>query len=427
MIAARQLFVVVLALFCNDSKFGIVQARVQHDSKGTGADANNKYTSHDDVSWAVTRPDHLASPYHQKLYDDFMKGCNDASSGACQAGEEFRLKMNRLQPGGVLNFTETGFTKIRAPPALMESLQSFWKANKDKTAIEWKQINSYHNMWAEPVYFVSLEDAALGGGKDFQRDVWRGVRPLLEEWTGMALSPVTMYGIREYRNNSILAPHVDRFPLVTSCIINVAQDVDEDWPLEVFDHDGNAHNVTMEPGDMVLYESHSVIHGRPFPLKGRSFVNVFLHFQPIGPLGDVEEWGPHGDDEDLPPYVIPGGQWEPEYRKAAPKPWSVPQVVPTAISRGDLRGLEYVAFHKPEDLTKLDYNGWRPVHEAAYRGDLDSLEFLLDNGATIYDRIGKEGDTPGPNVLEIAQQSPEVDMEHPVMLFLLDEMASSEL
>lgn len=30
-------------------------------------------------------------------------------------------------------------------------------------------------------------------------------------------------------------------------------DVDEPWPLEVYDRQGNAVNVTMEPGDMVLY------------------------------------------------------------------------------------------------------------------------------------------------------------------------------
>jgi hypothetical protein len=41
---------------------------------------------------------------------------------------------------------------------------------------------------------------------------------------------------------------------VSSCIINVDQDVDEPWPLEVYDHNGKAHNVTMVPGDMVLYE-----------------------------------------------------------------------------------------------------------------------------------------------------------------------------
>ena len=67
---------------------------------------------------------------------------------------------------------------------------------------------------------------------------------------------------------------VDRLPLVSSAIINVDQDVDEPWPVEVYSHDGKAYNVSMEPGDMVLYESHTVLHGRPFPLKGRYYVSM---------------------------------------------------------------------------------------------------------------------------------------------------------
>jgi hypothetical protein len=42
-----------------------------------------------------------------------------------------------------------------------------------------------------------------------------------------------------------LSPHVDRLPLVSSAIINVAQDVDEPWPLEVISHSGKAENVTV--------------------------------------------------------------------------------------------------------------------------------------------------------------------------------------
>ncbi|KAH8061902.1 ATPase [Aureococcus anophagefferens] len=91
--------------------------------------------------------------------------------------------------------------------------------------------------------------------------------------------------IRAPRTTSggILATHVDRLPLVTSCIINVDQDVDEPWPIEVVGHDGVAYNVTLEPGDMALYESHTVLHGRPFPLKGNFFANVFVHFIPVDP------------------------------------------------------------------------------------------------------------------------------------------------
>ena len=66
-------------------------------------------------------------------------------------------------------------------------------------------------------------------------------------------------------------------------LVNVDQDVNEPWPLEVYGHDGVAINITMEPGDMVLYESHSVIHGRPFPLNGNYyavsyFLTCLIHF-----------------------------------------------------------------------------------------------------------------------------------------------------
>ena len=74
---------------------------------------------------------------------------------------------------------------------------------------------------------------------------------------------------------------VDRMPLVTSCIINVDQDLEEPWPIEVYSHDGKAHNVTMAPGDMVLYESHTVPHGRPFPMRGSMYANLFVHFKPV--------------------------------------------------------------------------------------------------------------------------------------------------
>lgn len=84
---------------------------------------------------------------------------------------------------------------------------------------------------------------------------------------GRCVSPVNYFrGSRQrqlicYSAGSVLATHVDRLPLVSSAIINVASDVDEPWPLEVIGHNGKATNVTMEPGDMVLYESHSVLHG----------------------------------------------------------------------------------------------------------------------------------------------------------------------
>ena len=64
------------------------------------------------------------------------------------------------------------------------------------------------------------------------------------------------YGIRRYTNGSTLQAHVDVVAThAVSAILNVGQDVDSDWPLQIMGHDGQAHSVIMAPGDMVLYES----------------------------------------------------------------------------------------------------------------------------------------------------------------------------
>jgi len=123
----------------------------------------------------------------------------------------------------------------------------------------------------------------------------------LREWipSATSFSRSSFYGIRVYTSGSILAPHVDRDPLISSAIINVGQDVDEEWPLEVYDHEGLAHNITMAPGDVVLYESHSVLHGRPFPLRGKYFANIFVHFKPLFGGEDGEEVGEEAVTENM--------------------------------------------------------------------------------------------------------------------------------
>ena len=123
--------------------------------------------------------------------------------------------------------------------------------------------NTYTNSWESPTYMVSVDDKRLrGSGTQLKRKLWDATQSILEEWTDEDLQPTSLYGIRVYTNNSILLPHVDRLPLVSSAMVCVAQDVDEPWPMEIYDHNGVAHNVTLEVGDMVLFESHSILHGK---------------------------------------------------------------------------------------------------------------------------------------------------------------------
>jgi prolyl 4-hydroxylase len=166
---------------------------------------------------------------------------------------------------------------MRAPSELMSLLTNFWSNNTHSIEDEqWPAGNTYTNHWASPTKMLNIHDMSLKGL------IWDGTKSILEQWTGVELSPTSLYGVRIYTDGAVLAPHVDRNPLVISAIINVAQNVREDWPLEVIAHDGNAYNITMEVGDIILYESHSVIHGRPFPLNGEYYANVFCHFEPLG-------------------------------------------------------------------------------------------------------------------------------------------------
>ena len=73
-------------------------------------------------------------------------------------------------------------------------------------------------------------------------------------------------------------------------VANVAQDVDEGWPLyiEAVDASGKPfdepeyHEVFLQPGTMVLYEAARLTHGRARRLRGRSYTNAFIHFKPAG-------------------------------------------------------------------------------------------------------------------------------------------------
>ncbi len=143
-------------------------------------------------------------------------------------------------------------------------ISDFWQANKhDESGEDWYDGNSFVNYWEIPSTMVSVENEKLiGGGNELHDKIWNVTRDLISEWTGQQLTGSSVYGIRVYKEGAILAPHVDRLPLISSAIINVEQDVDEEWPLEVIGHDGVARNITMLPGDMVLYESHSVLHGK---------------------------------------------------------------------------------------------------------------------------------------------------------------------
>ena len=66
--------------------------------------------------------------------------------------------------------------------------------------------------------------------------------------------------------------------------MQIDQKVDHDWPLTLISHQNEKIKVFLKPGEMLLYESAKIPHGRQFPLQGEYFDNLFVHFHPIGCL-----------------------------------------------------------------------------------------------------------------------------------------------
>jgi prolyl 4-hydroxylase len=213
----------------------------------------------------------------KSIYEEYMQGCRERYKPEfCDDNEEVRIEMNIRQPRSMVNYTEMGFTHIQAPEKVRKLLADFYETNKDKRIPEkWNKGNIYTNHWKAPTYHLSVENDELeGGGYELKDAVWNAAKDTIEEWTGMRQIGTSVYGIRVYTEGAVLSPHCDRLPLISSAIVNVAQDVDEDWPLEVYDKAGNAHNITMQPGDMILYESGSVIHGVSI-MQSRLLNNIF--------------------------------------------------------------------------------------------------------------------------------------------------------
>jgi hypothetical protein len=118
--------------------------------------------------------------------------------------------------------------EIKAPENVWKLIKQFWDSNHDKAKAEnWGVGNTYTNNWKVPTKMVSVEDSGLrGGGSGLKQKIWNAAKETIQEWTGQELTQCSLYGVRIYYEGSVLAPHVDRLPLVSSAIINVAQDED---------------------------------------------------------------------------------------------------------------------------------------------------------------------------------------------------------
>jgi len=424
-------------------EYGVdVSFPMHHEKVSTNYDwlTHNLY---DDVPTPKQYKDMVVQPLgdREKIYNHMIEGCvkfYGDKGYRCLEYERDRVAMSLRQPQSMQNYTKTGFAKIKTPEPLWSMLADFWAQNKANQSPErWPTGNTYTNHWDSPTRIVNIENTGLrGGGFSLKQRLWDAAKETIQEWTNQELTQCSLYGVRVYTEGSMLSTHVDRLPLVSSAIINVDSDVEEPWPLEVIGHDGRAHNVTMEPGDMVLYESHSILHGRPFPLKGKYVANLFVHFEPVGHT--LRHTGQDNQSNDsniknkrglgghetttggLPPYVIPGSPEEANWRRDHPTRAAVASETGSTTNahlfaqNGELKHLEDAVNQRKDIVHATDENGWTPLHEGVRGGHVDVVKYLYKQGANVNQRTH---DGKGGNALYWSKKLH--GAEHPISLFLL--------
>ena len=60
----------------------------------------------------------------------------------------------------------------------------------------------------------------------------------------------------------------------------IDQKVNKDWPLMAIDFHGKKRKIFLKPGEMLMYESATIPHGRMITLNGDFYDNYFVHFYP---------------------------------------------------------------------------------------------------------------------------------------------------
>ena len=171
-----------------------------------------------------------------------------------------------------------GYLHMQMPPRLRHELLNWFKTHYNTSSVLKHEpiYGEYTNIHSNPMDKIDLDKF-----QDVRGIVIDEMKRVLEWWSGIDLYHTSTFGARIYHNDSMLINHVDRHQThIASAVLQVAQDVDEGWPLEILDGKGGGVEVYMQPGEMILYEGATFKHGRPMRFRGRMFGNVFTHFAP---------------------------------------------------------------------------------------------------------------------------------------------------
>lgn len=197
----------------------------------------------------------------------------------------YLARTGRLKTLGIKKFTTKGYKIVDIPNALYKVILEQREIDKMYAEdcknifhlINCKKIINGQTIYANNSFYIPFINEQV-----VHNTINSKLRPILQKWAKIELAKdLVVYGIRRYLRGSQLLLHTDAIPThIISAILQIDQKVDEKWPLNLVDHKGQKKSVSLKPGQMLLYESATVPHGRQFPLNGDFYDNIFVHFAP---------------------------------------------------------------------------------------------------------------------------------------------------
>jgi len=223
-----------------------------------------------------------ASKKEKRFYNPTQASRRDKVLQGRDQFTSFTEASNVFIPPIIPRMTDSGFLLIDMPKLLHRKLLQFWEDYKHRKSIEsftdsYTIINWFHS---DP------KMVSLGLNARKKNDIATNeVKELVAMWARVPVDDLVLtsfYGMREYHAGNYLRNHVDRSSThVLSVILQIDQiGVNASWPVEVIDLQGKRRRISMQPGQILFYESAKIIHGRPEVLVGEGFINAFCHYKP---------------------------------------------------------------------------------------------------------------------------------------------------
>lgn len=180
-------------------------------------------------------------------------------------------------------YTIDGFKKLKMPKDLYEKILTWYFENKENALVEVecnKNLLGIENVNKE---IPSTKIIHINQDRILTHEFNKIMLEKVKRWSGVdELIHTSTYGIRIYERGDTLISHIDHPEThILSVICSIHQEeMDEPWALEIKDVNGDEHEVYLEEGEMLFYESDILEHGRMKPLNGNRYSNMYVHFKP---------------------------------------------------------------------------------------------------------------------------------------------------